>query len=158
MDAKSQDIDLQKTGPFADDTKEKARMQEERSSIKQCLTICADAAGQVNSIRTNVFEDVSAAQETDRLDCPAPFIPGYEDKDDAVISANLLHGFGREDLSIIRVRLTQCEPKTRYRTLKSYAKEVQYQGIGLGLSRGEVRIICEPLTKANVVESLQIHD
>ena len=117
-----------------------------------------------NPIPRELIEDLVAdtregMEETfDRLNCRAPFIPGYKDKEDAIVRAKLLRGLGREGSSIIRVRLTQCELKIRYRTLESYAKEVQYQGTGLGLSSGEVRIICEPFTKANVVESLQILD
>lgn len=92
------------------------------------------------------------------LDCLVLFIPRYEDKENAVICVKLLHDVWCEDLSIICVHLTQCELKICYRTLKNYIKEVQYQGIGLGLLRGEVQIICESFTKVNVVELLQIHD
>ena len=76
----------------------------------------------------------------DRLDRCAPFIPGYEDKDDAIDRARLLRRHGRGDSSIIRVRLTQCEPRICYRRLEKYAEEVQYQGKGLASSKGEVRI------------------
>lgn len=94
----------------------------------------------------------------DRLDRCAPFIPGYDNKEDATARARLLRSHGREHSRIIRVRLTQCEPKINYRTLEIYAGDVQYQGRGLGSSKGEVRIICEPFTRANVVEWLRIPD
>lgn len=117
-----------------------------------------------NPVPRELIEDLVAdiregLEETfDRLDRCAPFIPGYEDKEDAINRARLLRSHGREGSSIIRVRLTQCEPKICYRRLESYAKEVQYQGRGLGSSESEVRIICEPFTRANVVEWLRILD
>ena len=45
-----------------DDAAERERVQEERDSTKQCLTICAQASEHVGQVRTIVFEDVSAAQ------------------------------------------------------------------------------------------------
>lgn len=119
---------------------------------------------QKNPIPEELIDDLIAdiregLEETfDRPNCRAPFMPGYEYKEDAVVRAKLLYGLGREDLRIIRVRLTGGEPKINYRTLERYAKDVQYQGTGLDLSRGEIRIICEPFTKANVVEVFQILD
>ena len=47
--------------------RESARIEEEKNSIQQCIAICAEAAGQVESVRTNVFEDVSAAQEAHQV-------------------------------------------------------------------------------------------
>ena len=46
---------------------ESGRIEEERNSIQQCIAICAEAAGQAESARTNVFEDVSAAQEAHQV-------------------------------------------------------------------------------------------
>ena len=46
---------------------ERNRVQEERDSIKQCLTICTQASEQVNQVRTNVVEDVSAARDAHQL-------------------------------------------------------------------------------------------
>lgn len=39
---------------------EQSRIQEKRDSIKECFSICDKASEQVDSARTNVFEDVSA--------------------------------------------------------------------------------------------------
>jgi len=46
---------------------EQSRIQEERDSIKNCLSICAEASEQVDSGRTNVFEDVSAAPDAHQM-------------------------------------------------------------------------------------------
>uniref|UniRef100_A0A1Y1LNM8 Uncharacterized protein n=1 Tax=Photinus pyralis TaxID=7054 RepID=A0A1Y1LNM8_PHOPY len=92
----------------------------------------------------------------DSLDCRAPFIPGYKDKDDAIARAKLLRSHGRETLDIILVCLTQCLPKINYRRLDIFAENVSYQGAGLNVPRGLVYIICEPFTKANVVERLKM--
>lgn len=92
----------------------------------------------------------------DRPNCRAPFIPGYTDKDDAIARAELLRGLGREGSDIILVRLTRCSPKIGYRRLDTYAKDVRYQGAGLGLPTDKVLIICEPFTKENIVERLRV--
>lgn len=92
----------------------------------------------------------------DSLDCRAPFIPGYKDKDDAIARAKLLRSHGRESLDIILVCLTQCSPEINYRRLDKYAENVSYQGAGLNVPSGLVYIICEPFTKANVVERLKM--
>ena len=44
-----------------------AQIQEEKDSLKQCLAICAQASEQVDSVRTNIFEDVSTAHEAHQL-------------------------------------------------------------------------------------------
>lgn len=46
---------------------ERERVQEESESIKQCLSICAQASEQADKVRTNVFEDVSSAQEAHQV-------------------------------------------------------------------------------------------
>jgi hypothetical protein len=46
---------------------ERERVQEEKDSIKQCLSICAQASEQVDKVQTNVFEDVSSAQEAHQV-------------------------------------------------------------------------------------------
>jgi len=52
---------------LGDDAAERERIQEEKDSITQCLAICEQASEQVSQDRTNVFEDVSAAQEAHQL-------------------------------------------------------------------------------------------
>jgi Fungal N-terminal domain of STAND proteins len=42
---------------------EKERIEEELDSIKQCLAICAEASRQADKDRTNVFEDISMADD-----------------------------------------------------------------------------------------------
>src|SRR5580700_6939019 len=42
---------------------EKERIEEELGSIKQCLSICAQASRQADKDRTNVFEDISMADD-----------------------------------------------------------------------------------------------
>ena len=93
-----------------------------------------------------------------RPNCRAPFIPGYTNKDDAIARAELLRGLGREGSDIILVRLTRCLPKIGYRRLGKYAEDVSYQGAGLDLPTDKVLIICEPFTKENIVERLQVLD
>jgi hypothetical protein len=95
----------------------------------------------------------------DRPKCRAPFIPGYENKDDAIAGAKLLRGLGREGSGIILVRLTRCVPNVGYRRLRRYAEDVSYEGVGRNLLRdNEVVIICEPFTKTNIVERFQVLD
>jgi hypothetical protein len=92
----------------------------------------------------------------DRPNCPAPFIPGYLNKDDAIGRAKLLRSLGREGSHIILVRLTCCEPKINYRRLEVYAKGVGYKAARLTIPAEQVLVICEPFTKRNIVEELQV--
>ena len=46
---------------------EQERLQEEKDSVKQCLAICSQASEQVGQVRTNVFEDVSTAQDAHQV-------------------------------------------------------------------------------------------
>jgi len=48
---------------LGNDRDERGQIQEELDSIKQCLAICAQASEQMEKVRTNVFEDVLAAQD-----------------------------------------------------------------------------------------------
>ena len=50
-----------------EDAAERKQVQEEWDSTKQCLTICAQASEHVDQVRTNVFEDVSAAQDAHQV-------------------------------------------------------------------------------------------
>ena len=50
-----------------EDTAERKRLQEEFDSIKQCLAICTQASEKADQVRTNVFEDVSAAKDAHQL-------------------------------------------------------------------------------------------
>lgn len=46
---------------------ERDRMQEEKDSTKQCLTICAQASQHVDQVRTHVFEDISADRDSHQV-------------------------------------------------------------------------------------------
>src|SRR5271163_1549444 len=52
---------------LGEDTAERKRVQEEIDSIKQCLAICTQASEKADQVRTNVFEDVSAAKDAHQL-------------------------------------------------------------------------------------------
>ena len=43
------------------------KVQEEKDSTKQCLTICAQASEHVDQVRTHVFEDISADTDAHQL-------------------------------------------------------------------------------------------
>ena len=43
------------------------QVQEESESIKQCLSICAQASEQLDKVRINVFDDVSSDQESHQV-------------------------------------------------------------------------------------------
>jgi len=48
-------------------TDERKRFQDEKESIEQCLAVCTQASEQANKVRTNAFEDVSAAKDAHQL-------------------------------------------------------------------------------------------
>jgi predicted nucleic acid-binding Zn-ribbon protein len=50
-----------------EDATERERIQEEKESIKQCLSICAEASQQVKDPRTNIFGDVSAGEDSHQV-------------------------------------------------------------------------------------------
>jgi Fungal N-terminal domain of STAND proteins len=62
-----QRLSLPGTRTLGDDTTERQRVQEEIDSIKQCLAICAQASKKADQVRTNVFEEVSAAKDAHQL-------------------------------------------------------------------------------------------
>jgi chaperonin cofactor prefoldin len=47
---------------------ERERMQAEIDSVKECLAVCAQASEHADKVRTNMFEDVSAAQNAHEVD------------------------------------------------------------------------------------------
>jgi Fungal N-terminal domain of STAND proteins len=51
-----------------EDVAERERMQEEKDSTKQCLAICSQVFEQVNQLRPNIFEDVSAPKGFHQVD------------------------------------------------------------------------------------------
>ena len=50
-----------------EDAAELERVQEEKDSIKQCLSICAEASDQVKGTRTTVFEEVSVGEDSHQI-------------------------------------------------------------------------------------------
>ena len=50
-----------------EDAAERRQVQEEWDSTKRCLTIYAQASEYVDQVRTNVFENVSAAQDAHQV-------------------------------------------------------------------------------------------
>lgn len=46
---------------------EEGGIREEIDSVKDCLAVCAEASEHVDKVRTNVFEDVSAAQDAHQV-------------------------------------------------------------------------------------------
>lgn len=60
IDARLQTLSTEGTTISVEDAAERDRMQEEKDSTKQCLTICAQASQHVDQVRTHVFEDISA--------------------------------------------------------------------------------------------------
>lgn len=46
---------------------EREKVQEEKDSTKQCLTICAQASQNVDQVRTHVFEDISADRDSHQV-------------------------------------------------------------------------------------------
>jgi len=67
IDNRLQNHSLQGAGMFDEVAVERERVQEESESIKQCLSICAQASEQAAKARTNIFEDVSSAQEANQV-------------------------------------------------------------------------------------------
>lgn len=51
-----------------DDVAERERIEAEKDSTKQCLAICAQVSEQVQQLRPNVFEDVSAPKDSHQVD------------------------------------------------------------------------------------------
>jgi hypothetical protein len=67
IDNKLQNHSLQGAGMSDEVAAERERVQEESESIKQCLSICAQASEQAAEARINIFEDVSSAQEANQV-------------------------------------------------------------------------------------------
>jgi hypothetical protein len=67
IDNRLQNHSLQGTRMLGEVAAERERVQEESESIKQCLSICAQASEEANKVRTNVFEDISAAEESNQV-------------------------------------------------------------------------------------------
>lgn len=64
IDAKLQALSLQGSSISDEDAAERERVQEEKDSTRQCLTICAQVSEHIDQIRPLAFRDISAAQHT----------------------------------------------------------------------------------------------
>lgn len=58
---------LRPTSMSNEQAAERERMQEEREAIKQGLDICADALGQVNEEKSNVYEDIALSDDSHQV-------------------------------------------------------------------------------------------
>lgn len=63
IDARLRTLPLKGATISSEETAERERVQEEKESVQQCLSICAEASQQIREPRTNVFGDVSAGEE-----------------------------------------------------------------------------------------------
>jgi predicted nucleic acid-binding Zn-ribbon protein len=71
IERKLQALPLRGDAISDEDAAERERIQEERDSTRQCLAICEQVYKQVNLLRPNIFEDVSAARGSYQLDISA---------------------------------------------------------------------------------------
>jgi hypothetical protein len=67
IDAKLQAFSLHGPSMSDEDIAERERVQEEKDSTKQCLTICAQVSEHIDQVQPLAFEDVSAAQRTHQV-------------------------------------------------------------------------------------------
>jgi hypothetical protein len=64
IDAKLQALSLKGSSVSDEDIAERERIQEEKDSTKQCLTICAQVSEHIGQVQPLAFEDVSTAEHT----------------------------------------------------------------------------------------------
>ena len=72
MDNRLQTLSSQGARISGEDAAEREQVQEERNRTKNCLAICAQASEWVHKAQTNVFEDVSSAQNTNQMMVATP--------------------------------------------------------------------------------------
>ena len=66
-DSRFKHIQSQRAGPSSGNASDRAKMREEKDSIEQCLAVCAQATEKADQVRTNIFEDVSAADDAQQV-------------------------------------------------------------------------------------------
>jgi TolA-binding protein len=64
---KLETLSIQEVGENNKNIAGRRRIQEEIDSAKECLAVCAQASEHADKVRTNVFEDVTAAQDSDQV-------------------------------------------------------------------------------------------
>jgi hypothetical protein len=110
-------------------------------------------------IYDDLLEDVREGLEEifDHPGSRAPFIPGYQDRADAIARAKLLREHGQKSSDIMMVHLRPPSGVISHRELNVYARKVAYNGEGLRVAKKKVYVICEPFTKRNIdrVEPVQ---
>lgn len=111
------------------------------------------------AIYEDLLEDVREGLE-DIFDHPgsrAPFIPGYQDRADAIARARLLREHGLKSSNIMMVHLSPPSGIISHTELNIYAHKVAYNGEGLRATKKKIYVICEPFTKRNIerVETVQ---
>jgi hypothetical protein len=62
-----QTITSQRASILGTDAAEQRRVQEEKESTEQCLSICAEASQHIKDPRTNVFGDVTAGEDSHQV-------------------------------------------------------------------------------------------
>lgn len=67
INGRLQKLSLQGTTVSVEAATEREKVQEEKDSTKQCLTICAQASQHVDQVRTHVFEDISADRDSHQV-------------------------------------------------------------------------------------------
>jgi Fungal N-terminal domain of STAND proteins len=67
IDNRLQTLSLQGSSMTDEDVTERERVQEEKDSTKKCLAICTQASEHADQVKTNVFEDVSAAKDAHQV-------------------------------------------------------------------------------------------
>ncbi|EXL58338.1 hypothetical protein FOCG_01882 [Fusarium oxysporum f. sp. radicis-lycopersici 26381] len=110
-------------------------------------------------IYDDLLEDVREGLEEifDHPGSRAPFIPGYQDRADAIARAKLLREHGQKSSDVMMVHLRPPSGVISHRELNVYARKVAYNGEGLRVAQKKVYVICEPFTKRNIdrVEPVQ---
>jgi hypothetical protein len=67
LDDKLEALCIQESSANDENIAERGRLQVEIDSAKECLAVCAQASEHADKVRTNVFEDVSAAQDAHQV-------------------------------------------------------------------------------------------
>jgi hypothetical protein len=67
LDDKLEALSIPESSTVDEEIAEKGRIAEEIDSIRMCLLVCNHAAKHILEVRTNVFEDVSAAEDADQI-------------------------------------------------------------------------------------------
>jgi hypothetical protein len=67
LDDKLEALRIQESSANIENIAGRRRMQEEIESAKECLAVCAQATEHADKVRTNVFEDITAAQDAHQV-------------------------------------------------------------------------------------------